>query len=676
MLIAAACLALTLAQPSALPTSAHAATGLSVAEMPPPRSFNWQRPEPGQPNHAAPIAFCFDPDRPPPPQVMRLVEEARAGQSNFTLTQRWPGEMGTPIVLTWSLAPDGVVVDDAFGAAPSSLFARMDQAFGSGGRAQWISRIEQSFERWSRLTGVTFVRIRAGANDWDDGAPWGQTGNAARGDIRIAMKPIDGAGGVTGYAVLPGNGDIVLDVAEDWAFWPAENRFLRTIVMHEIGHALGLDHACPQNATKLMEPVRTLPFDGPQQDDVRGMHELYGDIYEPNNTREQRASLGVLTTERTIGVPEVPTPRPANTATLSIRDWRDQDHFLIRVTRPTVVEMTITPVGSVYASEGLQPDGQCDGGGWTIDGQRTSGMHLSALSETVPDRNLTYWTAHSTDGQPATHPHFLIGPGSGAHIVVEPFVTFAPQLYQLTLRPIPAVFAIDATQGQFGSFIEINWPEVPAVHKFVVRRSLDPGGADLQHVGELGHFRSQTMLRDANVEPGRIYYYFLFGQNVATEYLLAGPVAGWSGNVPNTPPIADAGPDLVVTDDDNDGFADVTLDASRSTDPDGTIVAYRWMQGAQLLGEFTDPLTTARLPLGNHLINLRVTDDRGATAIDQVRITVGDCAADWDGSGAVDGDDLAAFLRDWQAGIADFDGSGGTDGDDLARFLPRWEFGC
>ncbi len=54
----------------------------------------------------------------------------------------------------------------------------------------------------------------------------------------------------------------------------------------------------------------------------------------------------------------------------------------------------------------------------------------------------------------------------------------------------------------------------------------------------------------------------------------------------------------------------------------------------------------------------------------------GDCPADWDGSGGVDGDDIGAFFNDWQMGDADIDQSGGTDGDDIVEFFVRWQGGC
>ncbi len=65
------------------------------------------------------------------------------------------------------------------------------------------------------------------------------------------------------------------------------------------------------------------------------------------------------------------------------------------------------------------------------------------------------------------------------------------------------------------------------------------------------------------------------------------------------------------------------------------------------------------------------------------RLTVGcrtacaPCAADYDQSGGVDGDDIGAFFDDWQAGApcGDVDGSGGVDGDDIPFFFDRWQAG-
>ncbi len=91
-------------------------------------------------------------------------------------------------------------------------------------------------------------------------------------------------------------------------------------------------------------------------------------------------------------------------------------------------------------------------------------------------------------------------------------------------------------------------------------------------------------------------------------------------NAGNRPPTADAGPDQTVTDTDGNGSEVVTLDGSASTDPDGTIVSYVWTEGGNQIA--TGMTATVSLAVAAHLIDLTVTDDDGATASDQVLITV------------------------------------------------------
>jgi hypothetical protein len=88
----------------------------------------------------------------------------------------------------------------------------------------------------------------------------------------------------------------------------------------------------------------------------------------------------------------------------------------------------------------------------------------------------------------------------------------------------------------------------------------------------------------------------------------------------NTPPVADAGRTIKVTDTDGNGVETVTLDGSGSSDPDGTIVAYQWTIDGDWVA--SDPVATVMLPVGRYLGVLTVTDDAGETATDNVRIIV------------------------------------------------------
>ena len=91
------------------------------------------------------------------------------------------------------------------------------------------------------------------------------------------------------------------------------------------------------------------------------------------------------------------------------------------------------------------------------------------------------------------------------------------------------------------------------------------------------------------------------------------------GVVPNQPPVAHAGADRTVTDNDRTGAESVTLDATASSD-DGAIVSYQWTEGTAVVGSGAAP--TISLAVGEHTLTLRVTDDDGATSTDTVLITV------------------------------------------------------
>jgi K319L-like, PKD domain len=92
------------------------------------------------------------------------------------------------------------------------------------------------------------------------------------------------------------------------------------------------------------------------------------------------------------------------------------------------------------------------------------------------------------------------------------------------------------------------------------------------------------------------------------------------------PPVADAGPDQTVECTGNSS-ARVKLNGTGSTDPNGDIVQYEWFEnygtsGETLLG--TGAMLQIGLPLGSHVITLRVTDATAKTATDDVTIDIVD----------------------------------------------------
>jgi mono/diheme cytochrome c family protein len=137
-----------------------------------------------------------------------------------------------------------------------------------------------------------------------------------------------------------------------------------------------------------------------------------------------------------------------------------------------------------------------------------------------------------------------------------------------------------------------------------------------------GHFWLRLEIDDGegNVERVKL------GVNLHLE----DPADGYGTNCPgdppvdppvaNQPPTADAGPDQTVTDSDDDGSENVTLDGSASTDAEGPIASWEWSESGSPIASGENP--TVAFAVGAHTVTLTVTDGDGATDTDQVLITV------------------------------------------------------
>lgn len=111
---------------------------------------------------------------------------------------------------------------------------------------------------------------------------------------------------------------------------------------------------------------------------------------------------------------------------------------------------------------------------------------------------------------------------------------------------------------------------------------------------------------------------------MATSLLLLVPIACQEAGQPlgtiNQRPTADAEGGGTYFDHDGRGLAQVALDGSRSSDPDGEIVSYVWTESETAIA--TEMVPRLDLPLGRHVIVLTVTDDEGATDSDVVIVHV------------------------------------------------------
>ena len=164
-------------------------------------------------------------------------------------------------VVTWSLADGGNGISIFSGASGQSVSPVGVYNY------DYEQIISQSFDEWSTYGNIEFMQVA------DSG---GAAGSQVNPDIRIFFGPI--AGNTIGYAFFPTSffpvspraGDILFDTS--FGLTNNERQFTG-LALHEIGHAIGLDHV-PQGTRSVMTPrigLSTL-----QNDDINGIRTVYG----------------------------------------------------------------------------------------------------------------------------------------------------------------------------------------------------------------------------------------------------------------------------------------------------------------------------------------------------------------------------------------------------------------
>ncbi|MEM7408209.1 MAG: matrixin family metalloprotease [Pseudomonadota bacterium] len=290
----------------------------------------------------------------------------------FTATNGGPFSplIDGPPTLTWSFAAEGTTIAGAVGepTSGSDLIDFLDTTFGSGGGGSdltlrpWFSIFDDSFDRLASVSGLTFVY-----EDDDDGATISGANFGGildtRGDIRIGGHSIDGQSGsnTLAYNYFPNHGDMVIDT-DNTTFYsnPANDfRAARNVIMHELLHGVGLEHVESSDANFLSEPIINLGFDGPQFDDILGLHSLYGDVNEKNggnDTSGTATSLGTLNDGDSANVgTDADDTVVARTDVdfVSIDQGSDVDFWSFTITEASTLDAILNPQGPTY-SEGPQ----------------------------------------------------------------------------------------------------------------------------------------------------------------------------------------------------------------------------------------------------------------------------------------------------------------------------------
>jgi hypothetical protein len=204
-----------------------------------------------------------------------------------------PGGLGSPVTITYSF----------------SNF--LDGGMGGGLTAEEIrDAVEEALSVWAEVAPLNFVEQA----DSGPSPVASDSGYAAANHphLRFGHHFIDGPSVVLAYAYFPPPtnsggeaGDLHYDNTETWALDPDQGLDIIYVSVHEIGHALGLQHQPTASGPAIMNPFYDAAYNGPgtaflRADDVAGIRAKYG------------TGVGSVT--------PLDDPGPGNDPTISITD--------------------------------------------------------------------------------------------------------------------------------------------------------------------------------------------------------------------------------------------------------------------------------------------------------------------------------------------------------------------
>ena len=225
----------------------------------------------------------------------------------------------TPGDATWSAIPSGVGLSpDApvLAFEPGATTTDIEFLVTPEVDGLEYSIINQVIDIWASVSGFTNLgKVDDGATLFPGTALIADTdaNHGHVGDLRIAAIPLRGTSLARAYAPCVNGfdtcsdggsvgGDVFFDIDTEWIDDPdaeiGDSGFdFFTVALHEVGHALGLDH------TSVAGAVMRLDYQGARRaltpDDIEGIQALYGPIPEPSTVvLASLAAIGLLGSRR------------------------------------------------------------------------------------------------------------------------------------------------------------------------------------------------------------------------------------------------------------------------------------------------------------------------------------------------------------------------------------------
>lgn len=212
------------------------------------------------------------------------------------------GNEGTPGSFTWSIMAAGLGTTGAESHS-GGLSGNFGSLIGGSSMTEELAMLNSVFDIWANVSGL--VNLGQVADGGVAGGATQATGGHL-GDIRVGVFNAGFGANVLAHAFQPGTqalfgaggtitGDLHVNGNVTWADLPNDPNpndgtfDLFTVLLHEVGHSLGLDHSTVNGS--VMEAVyagsrRTL-----HADDIAGIQFIYGN--EPVPEPATMAGLGV-----------------------------------------------------------------------------------------------------------------------------------------------------------------------------------------------------------------------------------------------------------------------------------------------------------------------------------------------------------------------------------------------
>jgi hypothetical protein len=245
-----------------------------------------------------------------------------------------------PELVTLSFVPDGTIIGSATnGYIRSNLFATFNGHSGWS-TATWQNQILKAAQAWAQQTNLNLAVVP------DNGATMGtgsyQQGDPGFGDIRIAGYNFgNNYLGVADMPMTDNNysiaGDVTFNTGQPFNIGSTYDLF--SVAVHEMGHALGMDHS--SSSTAVMYATYTSTRTGLSSDDIAGIRSIYSngagrspDAYDANGSNDSFASADSLTSQID------PTSRTAVVNNLDITTTSEADYYTL--TAPAGSNSTLT----------------------------------------------------------------------------------------------------------------------------------------------------------------------------------------------------------------------------------------------------------------------------------------------------------------------------------------------